>query len=585
MIRGTAVLAGCLGLTACIGPDAGPNGFESLVVGARVKVKGTPAAAGPALATEIEELDAKDGKPGKVEVVAPIERAEPKSLTVVGRKIAITEKTRYENARREHVDPFPIRSGQWFKVKARVKSRGRVQARKIRPVAADRQFRIEGFVTALDLPNRNLHVGDIAVRVADTADVQALSPEERVLGSDPLALFLRDDQKGVPLRFRLGDNLRLGGSLTLKLRENKDRDLRRNRNRNRTSLRLEAKLDGLWRFDERGSFAFAEATFGRRNRFIKSRPDTLSRIESLSRGYLYWAVGEDLRLQVGRQDFDDDREWLYNEVLDAARLRWTLGTFQFEVAAATGRELLDDANVTENTQAFVVMAQHSIDDHHRISAYFIQRKDTNLPNFEPQLVGLRSFLRRSRGLGHWVELAYAGGYVGRRLVRGFAVDLGAVYRFDAALRPTITLGYAMASGRHDGSTRVGFRQTGLQDNNGKFGGVQSFRYYGETLDPELANLHVTTVGLGIRPLRTASLDVVFHTYRQAVASTSLLATGLRASPTGTTHYLGRGFDLILGYRLRNRLGLQLLAAQFNPGHAFADNATAYKFEFVMRLGF
>ena len=59
-----------------------------------------------------------------------------------------------------------------------------------------------------------------------------------------------------------------------------------------------------------------------------------------------------------------------------------------------------------------------------------------------------------------------------------------------------------------------FRQTGIQDNNDKFGGVTSFKYYGELLEPELSNLHILTAGIGRRFGRRMSLDLIYHNYRQ-----------------------------------------------------------------------
>ena len=37
----------------------------------------------------------------------------------------------------------------------------------------------------------------------------------------------------------------------------------------------------------------------------------------------------------------------------------------------------------------------------------------------------------------------------------------------------------------------------MQRNRGKFNGVVSFRYYGEVLDPELTNLRILTLGIGL----------------------------------------------------------------------------------------
>ena len=50
------------------------------------------------------------------------------------------------------------------------------------------------------------------------------------------------------------------------------------------------------------------------------------------------------------------------------------------------------------------------------------------------------------------------------------------------------MGWAWGSGDQEpqSGNNGTFRQTGFQDNNDKWSGVTSFRYYGELVDPELS---------------------------------------------------------------------------------------------------
>jgi hypothetical protein len=75
-------------------------------------------------------------------------------------------------------------------------------------------------------------------------------------------------------------------------------------------------------------------------------------------------------------------------------------------------------------------------------------------------------------------------------------------------RPALTAAYAVGSGDDNPGHRVdgAFRQTGLQENEARWTGITRFKYYGELLDPELNNLTVVTVGLGLRPTKRSSLD-------------------------------------------------------------------------------
>ena len=179
----------------------------------------------------------------------------------------------------------------------------------------------------------------------------------------------------------------------------------------------------------------------------------------------------------------------------------------------------------------------------------------------------------------------ADGYAVATRIDGYAVDMGVSYRTDLPWRPTIVAGYALGSGRSDTAGRLGFRQTGLQDNNGRFGGVTSFRYYGEVLEPELANLHVSTLAVGVRPTRDSSVDLVHHFYRQDEASTRLVHTNLRADPNGVSRTLGWGLDLVLGYRHGYWLRMEVVSGLFRPGSGFDNDDMALKVEGQIRFRF
>lgn len=76
--------------------------------------------------------------------------------------------------------------------------------------------------------------------------------------------------------------------------------------------------------------------------------------------------------------------------------------------------------------------------------------------------GLRSHNARDEHLQHWL-------------------DMGGTVIFPIEnLKPRLTLGYAVGS--------ENYRQTGLQSNEAKFGGETKFKVYGETLNPNLADL-------------------------------------------------------------------------------------------------
>ena len=106
---------------------------------------------------------------------------------------------------------------------------------------------------------------------------------------------------------------------------------------------------------------------------------------------------------------------------------------------------------------------------------------------------------------------------------------------------------------------------------GRFGGVTSFRYYGELADPELSNLRIVSVGAGFRPTSASSVDLVFHDYRQVQAAPFLRNAGLDARPMGLSPELGREADLVLGIRELRSVRIELTVAAFVAGPAFPDD--------------
>jgi hypothetical protein len=144
---------------------------------------------------------------------------------------------------------------------------------------------------------------------------------------------------------------------------------------------------------------------------------------------------------------------------------------------------------------------------------------------------------------------------------------------------------ARAHDRANDGTDGAFRQTGWQRNNGNLGGVTSFRYYGEVVDPELSNLGISTLGIGTRLGRDASIDLVWHEYRQDVAEGFLRQSDLDEDPDGVHRDLGREIDWIAG--LRNALGsdFELVLGWFEPGDAFPDADAAWKVSLQWRYRF
>jgi alginate production protein len=281
-----------------------------------------------------------------------------------------------------------------------------------------------------------------------------------------------------------------------------------------------------------------------------------------------------LSLQLGRQRFEDERQWLYDEELDAVRLRFERAALAIELSVSRDglvRKDLASSAKRDRINNYVLNASYRLPRETTVETYVIVRDDRDAHRRRSVFAGLRSRGEPVDDLDYWLELGYAGGRDGSKRIRGWAVDVGATYEFQVDPKPALTLGFAFGSGDRnpDDGTDESFRQTGLQDNEADFGGATDFKYYGEVLDPELSNLAVLTAGVGIRPSDKFSMDLVYHYYLQHRAAPALRSAGIDAEPSGRSRLLGSGIDFVVGLQeIWDHLDARVAVGYFLPGAAF-----------------
>jgi alginate production protein len=349
------------------------------------------------------------------------------------------------------------------------------------------------------------------------------------------------------------------------------------------------------RFDAVASFELAREFALEEPAGEDGRP---TRLELQEAYVTFRELTDGLALKLGRQSFDDEREWLYDEELDAVRLFYGLGRWGLEASVSReelfDKDLLNDQD-EDRINNYFLLGRYMPDDDIIFEGYAFLRDDVNRDGGQPIFLGLRSFGEALSDVHHWVELAVVTGKAERNddLGRhpdllGYGFDVGATYVLDAPLEPSFTLGFAYGSGDSDldDGTDHNFRQTGLQDNSDAFNGIASFNYYGEVFDPELSNLSILTAGLGIRPTQRSSIDVVFHHYWQNKAVDEIRDSNLEEDPTGDSRDLGGAIDLVVGYEPLNNLAFDAIVGYFRPGDAFeeeADGAYFVGFETIFRF--
>jgi len=350
--------------------------------------------------------------------------------------------------------------------------------------------------------------------------------------------------------------------------------------------------------------------------------------------YFYDVASSGFGLQVGRQKFRDDREWWWDERLDAVRVEWMNEKLLFEFAVAEDlfKVSLDEDHMDAEIQDVRRLLGHADwtwSDPHHLELYFLNQNDHSDKSITGQLlaaqnedevdadltwIGLRSTgkykINTYNRLYYWLDTAFVWGDettidfdpvagqpglirtddIFKQDVEGWAFDIGTTWDIRLGWEPRVTVGFAMGSGDSDPrqdapGTSSSFRQTGLNDNNGKWRGENRFRYYGELLRPELSNLEVTTFGVGFPLLEDSSIELVHHYYRQVHEAEFLRKGRIRTQPLGDDPDIGHEFDLALGIEEWEYLDIEFIAAMFRAGDAYGSNEgeLAYNVSIAFKL--
>lgn len=395
-------------------------------------------------------------------------------------------------------------------------------------------------------------------------------------------------------RYRLTPSLSFGADLELEysFRHNLDLDASR---RDDLSL-LTPELSLAWSFDPTPSFqTFLNVALAQE--FVvtdsggNAGPSEDFTIEVKEAYLRAGRLAGGPSVQIGRQRFDDERKWLYDEDLDAARLSYVRGTVVVQLSASRNglvrKKLLGRAE-RERINNYILHALYVPREWIELEGYAIVRDDRTADRQRPGFFGVRSRGEPVQDLDCWLELAYVGGRAGSHSIRGWGVDLGATYEWQIGPRPSATLGLAWGSGDRKAGDKYdrSFRQTGLQTNEWDFGGSTDFKYYGEVLDPELSNLAIVTAGIGVRPSEKWSVDVVYHYYSQHHAAATLRNVAIDAEPSGRSRRLGGEVDLIVGVvEILDRIEVKAVLGYFFPGAAFPGGTGAWGAGVEAQLGF
>lgn len=574
--------------------DDEPIPLNRIATGQWVTVKGAWTPDGEFQAEEVEvTLPASEHQ-----LIGTVEAVYEDGFLIMDQRIQVSGKTAW----RRDLSLSDIKPGMRLDIEGYYRGALRFSAREVAPRDPGRD-RISGRIDrlkqtaegiSLEVTRYSIQVPRDAAAELDGDLVEYLDEEG---GEIPLAPFqefgslgleqelARRNNEDVPQSFIINDDLSVGFRLQWLTDEERNYDLREDDPEDRRDDEASLRAEMLYRPE--GNFT---GYLGVRNRFRwrDDEEDGQERDTSfrVSEAWGFWEnVYSGVDVQIGRQDFDDYREWLYDENLDALRVMWTGADLRLELSAST--VVADGGEALESTDNLIAYLSNTDDDKH-LAAYIIDRRDRReVPDYP--------FLFGARALGEWIpdnevwaELAFVRGFTGDVELDGYGFDLGTTWKPDISSPWYFSGGYAFGSGDSDLSDGVdsSFRQSGLQDNSSKLGGVTSFKYYGELLDPELSNIRILSLGVGRRFTKRHSLDLIWHRYRQDEAVSRLRDSNLDRRPNGIDTYLGDEIDLVWGSRWNRSWSMEIVLSTFLPGSAFdLDDDPAHYGKFQLRYRF
>lgn len=574
-----AVLAACL-----VTRTSTAQSRDALRIGHWVEVKGELVGVSTFRASALEVLPPSDQE-ALIGNVADASRSD-QQFELLGLTVSVSEKTEFKDVSLRDI------KGRRVKVEGHYRGPERFSARQVasRGEGRDRIVgRIDQLTTRGDLVEARVMSFTIQIPT-DTKfenkvafDSIALAPEvefESASGIRP-----DDDDDYIPGSIVLSDTLTLGGLFEYKGLHEDNYDLDDLNHRDQRDHRLTLRAQLFWTPSDQFNALFSGRYEFQDQHEEGSAHDRLSDF-AVNEAWVAWRdighTGIDLR--AGRQDFDEPREWVYDENLDAIRLVLRREQLRLELSASTRFE--DGSDRDQHSENLIAYLSNN-DTKRHLAAYVIDRRDDRSPRDYPIHFGVRAIGEFLPDNKSWLEASVVRGFSDNINLEGQGFDLGTTWSPSFSDPVSVTLGFAYGSGDDDPNDGIdeAFRQTGLQDNNAKFGGVTSFRYYGEVVDPELSNLAIWTAGIGTRVARKSSIDLVYHYFDQVDASDSLRDSDLSNRPDGVHTHLGQELDLVLGTKTWRPLDFEVVLGWFDPGSAFPGADDAWLAAFQVRYRF
>lgn len=268
------------------------------------------------------------------------------------------------------------------------------------------------------------------------------------------------------------------------------------------------------------------------------------------------SISPEMTVSVGRLRFSDPHKWVADASVDGIHFAHKTQTRVFEFAAFAGTE-----DITSN---YVMGHIGRADAVGRWGAIALAEMGEDADRLH--LAGYYA-AKRSETFSYQANLGAVLGDAANGETFGIGVDIRGIKKLgDHKLKPQIMFGLAYGSN--------GFQQSGLHSNKTYDGGQTQFNRYGFTYQAELTNIAVASVGIGIRPSRKFSADLIANAFFQPSKSTTGPEARIKGKTTGTSRFLGTELSIVGAYRPTKKSKFELGVGRFMPGPAYADQSAA-----------
>ncbi|WP_335753157.1 alginate export family protein [Sulfitobacter sp.] len=305
-----------------------------------------------------------------------------------------------------------------------------------------------------------------------------------------------------------------------------------------------------------GMIAFGHGEYDARSKTTHDQTYDLTTRWTTKEAFVSLEVNDEARITVGRMRFSDLNKWVADAAVDGIHFGHKTKSRVTELAAFTG---------TNKVTSTYLLAHHGrVRNNLRYGALGLIEKDGS--DGRVHLAGYTNAVVSQR-FSYELNVGLVAGDAANGKNAGIGFDVRTTQKMGSStLKPQLMFGFAAGS--------TGYRQSGLHSNKTYNLGQTQVHRYGYVFQPDLTNLAVGSVAVGIRPSRKLSVDLGLHLYGQLSKSTTGPSARLSGATTGNSAFLGHEVSLVGAWRPSKKTKVEFGVGHFKPGPAYVDQSSA-----------